>query len=180
MKTGSSRRFKWYPTTYKWVSSWLPFTMDEGLSWFILIHSKGMPTWNSHIGCGVSLESSWWAHFHGRVKTYADWVWYLSKIGELWPVNSIFYNLLIKIFIHLPEDGGRGFSLKTRQVRRTESPRPFVCSRPTTFSVPPSLSRSPELSCVSEIQINLRQIAFFHTVPSILDKNRWQQPLFPN
>ena len=84
MKMGSSRRFKRYPTTYMWVSSWLPFTMDEGLSWFILIHSKGMPTWNSHIGCGVSLESSWWAHFHGRVKTYADWVWYLSKIGELW------------------------------------------------------------------------------------------------
>ena len=27
MKTGSSRRFKWYPTTYMWVSSQLPFTM---------------------------------------------------------------------------------------------------------------------------------------------------------
>ena len=42
-----------------------------------------MPTWNSHIGCGVLLESSWWVHFHGRAKTYADWVWDLSKIGEL-------------------------------------------------------------------------------------------------
>ena len=28
MKTGSSRRFKRYPTTYRWVSSWLPFTVD--------------------------------------------------------------------------------------------------------------------------------------------------------
>ena len=28
MKTGSSRRFKRYPTTYMWVSSWLPFTVD--------------------------------------------------------------------------------------------------------------------------------------------------------
>ena len=88
MKIGSSRRFKRYPTTYMWVSSWLPFTMDWGLSWFILIHSKGMLTWNSHIGCWVSLESSWWAHFNGRAKTYADWIWYLSKIGELWPLIS--------------------------------------------------------------------------------------------
>ena len=28
MKTGSSRRFKRYPTTYRWVSSQLPFTVD--------------------------------------------------------------------------------------------------------------------------------------------------------
>ena len=28
MKTGSSRRFKRYPTTYRWVSSWIPFTVD--------------------------------------------------------------------------------------------------------------------------------------------------------
>ena len=28
MKTGSSRRFKRYPTTYMWVSSRLPFTVD--------------------------------------------------------------------------------------------------------------------------------------------------------
>ena len=28
MRTGSSRRFKQYPTTYMWVSSWLPFTVD--------------------------------------------------------------------------------------------------------------------------------------------------------
>ena len=28
MRTGSSRRFKRYPTTYMWVSSWLPFTVD--------------------------------------------------------------------------------------------------------------------------------------------------------
>ena len=28
MKTGSSRRFKRYPTTYVWVSSWLPVTED--------------------------------------------------------------------------------------------------------------------------------------------------------
>ena len=27
-KLGSSRRFKRYPTTYMWVSSWLPFTVD--------------------------------------------------------------------------------------------------------------------------------------------------------
>ena len=28
MKTGSSRWFKRYPTTYMWVSSWHPFTVD--------------------------------------------------------------------------------------------------------------------------------------------------------
>ena len=28
IKTGSSRRFKRYPTTHMWVSSWLPFTVD--------------------------------------------------------------------------------------------------------------------------------------------------------
>ena len=28
MRTGSSRRFKRHPTTYMWVSSWLPFTVD--------------------------------------------------------------------------------------------------------------------------------------------------------
>ena len=28
MKTGSSRQFKWYPTNYRWVSSWLLFTVD--------------------------------------------------------------------------------------------------------------------------------------------------------
>ena len=44
MRTGSSQ----YLTTHKWVSSWLPFTVDYGLSWFILILSKGMPSWNSH------------------------------------------------------------------------------------------------------------------------------------
>ena len=48
-----------------------------------LIHSKGKSTWNSHIGCGVSFEAAWWAHFHSRAKTYADWLWYSSKIGEL-------------------------------------------------------------------------------------------------
>ena len=50
-------------TTYVWVSSWPAFTVDEGLSWFNLIHSKGKPTWNSHIGSGASFDSSWWAHF---------------------------------------------------------------------------------------------------------------------
>ena len=44
---------------------------------------KGKSTWHSHVGCGVSFELSWWARFHGRAKTYADWVWYSSKIGEL-------------------------------------------------------------------------------------------------
>ena len=32
-----------------------------------LILSKGKPTWNSNIGCGVSFESSWWARFHGNL-----------------------------------------------------------------------------------------------------------------
>ena len=39
---------------------------------------KGNLTWTSHTGCGVSLESSWWARFHGRAKTYVDWVWHSS------------------------------------------------------------------------------------------------------
>ena len=29
MRTGSSRRFKRYPTTYMWVLSWLPFTVED-------------------------------------------------------------------------------------------------------------------------------------------------------
>ena len=60
----------------RWVSSWLPFTVDQGFIWFMVILSKGKPTWHSPIGCGVSFESSWWARFHGRPQTYADWVWY--------------------------------------------------------------------------------------------------------
>ena len=32
---------------------------------------------------GVSFQSSWWARFHGSVKTNAEWVWHSSKIGEL-------------------------------------------------------------------------------------------------
>ena len=35
MKTGSSRWFKWYPTTCIRVSSWLPLTVDYGYSWLI-------------------------------------------------------------------------------------------------------------------------------------------------
>ena len=42
------------------------------VSWLILIPSKGKLTWDSPIGCGVSFESRWWAHFHGSAKTYAD------------------------------------------------------------------------------------------------------------
>ena len=60
------------PTTYMWVSSHLPFTVN----WDIpgsLIHSKGKPTWNSHVSCGIS---SWWARYWDRGKTYADWVWH--------------------------------------------------------------------------------------------------------
>ena len=40
-------------------------------------------SWNSHLDCGVLFESFLWARFHDRAKTYADWVWYSSKIGEL-------------------------------------------------------------------------------------------------
>ena len=36
------------------------------------------------MGCGVSFESSWWARIHGIAKTYAEWVWHPSWIGELW------------------------------------------------------------------------------------------------
>ena len=97
MKMGSSRRFKWHPTTPRWVSSQLPFTVDLGKSWFILILSKGKLTWHSPIGCGVPFESSWWAHFHDRAKTYADWVWCLSKIGELCCSSSLV------TWCHLPQ-----------------------------------------------------------------------------
>ena len=76
MRTGSSRRFKRYPTTYRWVSSQLPFTVDSDKPGLALIQSKGKTTWNSHIGYGVSFESSWWARFHGSVKTYAYWHWH--------------------------------------------------------------------------------------------------------
>ena len=65
-----------------WVSSWLPFAVDWGSSWFVLIHSKGKLALLSPIGCWVSFELSW-AGFHGRAKTYADRGWCSSKIGEL-------------------------------------------------------------------------------------------------
>ena len=69
---------------------WMPESVSL-LSWFILIHSKGKPTWDSVIGCGVLFELSWWDRFHDRAKTYAVWVWYLSRIGELW---VIFWGIL--------------------------------------------------------------------------------------
>ena len=78
MRTGSSKRFKRYPTTYIWVSSQLPFTKDYDKLGWASIHSKGNPTGNSHIGCGESFESSWWARFHSSTKTHANWVWHLS------------------------------------------------------------------------------------------------------
>ena len=90
MKTGSSRRLKRYPTTYMWVSSCFPL-LWIGLSWFFLILSKGKPTWNSHIGCRVSFESSWWARFHSSAKTFADLVWHSSKIWKFWPGRGVFY-----------------------------------------------------------------------------------------
>ena len=78
MKTGSSIQFKWYPTTYMWVSSQCPFTVGLRLSWFILIYSKRKTTFISHVDCCVSFGSSW-ACFHGRAKTYGNWVWHSSK-----------------------------------------------------------------------------------------------------
>ena len=50
---------------------------------FILIRSKWKLTWDSHIVCGVSLESSRWHHTPGRAKTFAGWVWHSSHIGDL-------------------------------------------------------------------------------------------------
>ena len=81
MKMGSSRRFKRYSTTYVvWEFRFdLPFPwIKDYPGWFIL-DSKGNPP---------SFEFSWWARFHGRVETYADWVWYSSKIWELWDIIS--------------------------------------------------------------------------------------------
>ena len=55
---------------------------------FILILSKGKLTWPSTIGCGVSFELSWWARFHGCVKTSAHWVCafiiYCRVVGSFW------------------------------------------------------------------------------------------------
>ena len=76
IKTVSLRRVKRYPTTYRWVSSQLPFTEDQGLSRFIIILSKGKSTLHSHIDCEVSFELSWWDRFHGNAKTFAYWVWH--------------------------------------------------------------------------------------------------------
>ena len=75
-KAGSSIWFKRYQTTHMWVSSQLPFAVDQGLSWFIITLGKGKLTWHSKIGFGVLFESSWWARFHSSAKTYADWVWH--------------------------------------------------------------------------------------------------------
>ena len=50
---------------------------------FILIRSKWKLTWDSHIVCGVSLESSQWHHTPSRAKTFAGWVRHSSHIGDL-------------------------------------------------------------------------------------------------
>ena len=53
----------------------------SGLCWSgttRVTHSKVKTTWNSHIGCGVLFESSWWARSHSSVKTFAYWVWHSS------------------------------------------------------------------------------------------------------
>ena len=104
MKKGSSRRFKRHPTNYIWVSSWLPFTVDEGLSWFILILSKGKLTWHSPIGCWVSFESSCLACFHGSAKIHAHWAWYSSQIGELWTPPECAYPKPMSKSTSLTED----------------------------------------------------------------------------
>ena len=109
------------------MSSQLPFTVDQGLSWFILIHSKGKLTWNSPIGCGVSFESSWWERFHSHVETFAYWVWHSSLIGECvrqsywlkiqtWEMKDTFVEFVVAYVshshVHLEVKMGARFSLE--------------------------------------------------------------------
>ena len=48
--------FSWYLTTYLWVSNWLPFALNLGLSWFILILREGSWLVAIHkIGCEASM-----------------------------------------------------------------------------------------------------------------------------
>ena len=54
------------------------------------MYSKRKSTWHSLLGCKALFESSCWACSHSSVKTFADWVWYSSWIGELW-CNLICY-----------------------------------------------------------------------------------------
>ena len=62
VRMGSLRRLKRCPTNFTWVSSQL------GLSWFILMLSKGKLTWNSHNDCVGLFELSWWARSHGSAQ----------------------------------------------------------------------------------------------------------------
>ena len=48
-RTGLSRWFLQHFTTCMFVFSWLPFSVNEGLARFLLIHSKVNLIWNSHI-----------------------------------------------------------------------------------------------------------------------------------
>ena len=85
MKTGSSRRLKRYPTTSKWVSSWLPFIVDLGLSWFILILSKGKLTWHSHTYRFISFEFSICSDHRFQILGLCPETWIMAPVSRSEP-----------------------------------------------------------------------------------------------
>ena len=74
----SWRILKW------WISSRLLFTMDLGLSWYVLILGKKEAD---------SILTKWWGNCWNRdepcgsVKTFANWVWQASYI--YWRIRSV-------------------------------------------------------------------------------------------
>ena len=56
----------------RWLSNgryYHPYVVVRYL-WFIQMHSKGIPTLNSHVGCGVTLESSLFTWYAGILWHY--------------------------------------------------------------------------------------------------------------
>ena len=69
MKEGISRRPQQYPQIVFQISfSWIWIKAYP--------HSQRKLTSNSHIGSGISWQSTWWSRSLGTASTFADWVWH--------------------------------------------------------------------------------------------------------
>ena len=74
-----------------WFSSRLPFFVGYVRlnHRYLKIPCAWVPARNSHIGCGVSLELSWWSCFHGRQVQNPSCLSLESEIRELWNPSKL-------------------------------------------------------------------------------------------
>ena len=76
IRTGSSRRYQWYFTTWTYTCVSCPLGICG--SRLISIHTdKKESDLSWHIGCKVSLKSNLWPTFHGKAKPFVFQVWAL-------------------------------------------------------------------------------------------------------